>query len=398
MRPWFPRLLVVAGAIQFVVFAVRPFLTYQALALGASLTEVGLVTASFSVVSLFAALPMGRAVDRYGERIFVLVGALVLVVLPVVLIAVRQIWTLALCSTALGLGHLCASVGVQTLIARGAVDQRRDQRFAAFTVVNSMGQLIAPAVAGLIVGGVVLSASADGAGHGDGVYLTAAAVGLLGVVSGVSLVVYPGALADRAATTGTAARSSRSALAEVLRAPSVPVALVASFSTLSAIDLLAAYLPAYAESAAIPVRTVGFLLAVHGLASVAVRLFMGRLLARYARPSLLAVSMGVSAAALAALPFVAWLPGLYAIMVVTGLGLGLCQPLTVSWVAGQVPMEIRGMAMSVRLAGNRLGQVVVPLGVGLLAGAAGVASAFVAPAALLAAGGWLVTRNPPRTR
>ena len=83
MRPWFPRLLVVAGAIQFVVFAVRPFLTYQALALGASLTEVGLVTASFSVVSLFAALPMGRAVDRYGERIFVLVGALVLAVLPV---------------------------------------------------------------------------------------------------------------------------------------------------------------------------------------------------------------------------------------------------------------------------------------------------------------------------
>ena len=66
----------------------------------------------------------------------------------------------------------------------------------------------------------------------------------------------------------------------MLRAPSVPVALVASFSTLSAIDLLAAYLPAYAESAAIPVRTVGFLLAVHGLASVAVRLFMGRLLAR----------------------------------------------------------------------------------------------------------------------
>ena len=315
------------------------------------------------------------------------------------LIAVRQIWTLALCSTALGLGHLCASVGVQTLIARGAVDQRRDQRFAAFTVVNSMGQLIAPAVAGLIVGGVVLSASADGAGHGNGVYLTAAAVGLLGVLSGLSLRVLPGRpRRPRGRRRAPLRRSSRSTLAEVLRAPSVPVALVASFSTLSAIDLLAAYLPAYAESAAIPVRTVGFLLAVHGLASVAVRLFMGRLLARYARPSLLAVSMGVSAAALAALPFVAWLPGLYAIMVVTGLGLGLCQPLTVSWVAGQVPMEIRGMAMSVRLAGNRLGQVAVPLGVGLLAGAAGVASAFVAPAALLAAGGWLVTRNPPRTR
>ena len=41
MRRWFPRLLAVADAIQFVAFAVRPFLTCQALALGASLTDVG---------------------------------------------------------------------------------------------------------------------------------------------------------------------------------------------------------------------------------------------------------------------------------------------------------------------------------------------------------------------
>ena len=33
MRRWFPRLLAVADAIQFVAFAVRPFLTCQALAL-----------------------------------------------------------------------------------------------------------------------------------------------------------------------------------------------------------------------------------------------------------------------------------------------------------------------------------------------------------------------------
>ena len=397
MRPWFPRLLVVAGTIQFVVFVVRPFLTYQALALGAWLTEVGLVTASFSVVSLFAALPMGRAVDRYGERIFVLVGALVLVVLPVVLIAVRQIWPPPCAAPRWGSGT-CASVGVQTLIARGAVDQRRDQRFAAFTVVNSLGQLIAPAVAGLIVGGVALSASADGAGHGNGVYLTAAAVGLLARRERPQPRGLPGR--PRRPRGHDGHRCSLLALCTGGGDAGAERARRARGQLLHALgdDLLAAYLPAYAESAAIPVRTVGFLLAVHGLASVAVRLFMGRLLARYARPSLLAVSMGVSAAALAALPFVAWLPGLYAIMVVTGLGLGLCQPLTVSWVAGQVPMEIRGMAMSVRLAGNRLGQVVVPLGVGLLAGAAGIASAFVAPAALLAAGGWLVTRNPPRTR
>ena len=158
---------------------------------------------------------------------------------------------------------------------------------------------------------------------------------------------------------------------------------------------MAAHLPAYAETVGIPVRTVGFLLAVHGLASVLVRLAMGRLLLRFPRPGLLAVSMIVSAAGLATLPFVTWLPGLYTIMIVTGLGLGLCQPITVSWVAGQVAPEVRGMAMSVRLAGNRLGQVAVPLGVSTIAGAAGVAAAFIAPATILAAGGWMVTRARP---
>ena len=39
--------------------------------------------------------------------------------------------------------------------------------------------------------------------------------------------------------------------------------------------------------------------------------------------------------------------------------------------------------MSIRMAGNRLGQTVVPLGVASLAGAAGVAAAFAGPAGLL---------------
>jgi MFS family permease len=170
------------------------------------------------------------------------------------------------------------------------------------------------------------------------------------------------------------------------------VALLASFSTLAAIDLLAAYLPAYGAARGISVRTVGLLLAAHGLASVLVRIAMMRLITRVGRRRLLTVSMLMAALMLALLPFVTWLPGLYLIMVVSGMGLGLCQPITLGWVAGQVRREIRGTAMSVRLAGNRLGQTVVPLAVGALAGAAGLAAAFVGPAALLAVGGVLVFR------
>jgi MFS family permease len=379
--------MVVAAAIQFVVNAIRPFVSYQALALGADPAELGGITASFSALSLLVALPLGRATDRFGERPFVLIGALVLTAVPVLLLVAGDLVILAVLSAALGVGHLCASVGLQTLIARGSIAERRDRRFGTYTLINSAGQLLAPASAGLLAGQVV--AGADGALAYYPVYVMSAVVGGVGVLAAASLLVYGGALAGRPAITASPPRSS---LAEVWRAPSVPVALVASFTALSAIDLLTAYLPAYAQSVGISVQTVGFLLAAHGLASVVVRLVMPRLLARITRLRLLTAAMLMSAFGLGALPFISWTPGLYAIMVITGLGLGLCQPITMGWVAGQVPSPIRGTAMSVRLAGNRLGQTLVPLAVGGLAGAAGLAAAFVAPAALLAVGGVMVHR------
>ena len=58
-----------------------------------------------------------------------------------------------------------------------------------------------------------------------------------------------------------------------------------------------------------------------------------------------------------------------------GLGLGAGQPLTMSWLADSTPPGLRGRAMSLRLTGNRFGQVVVPSVAGVVAvgsGAAGV--------------------------
>jgi MFS family permease len=386
---WFPRLLVVTAAVQFIVFAIRPFLSYEALALDASLADLGLVTASFSSLSLLAALPMGRAVDRWGERPFIVMGTAVMALVPIAVAAADTVATLVAASAALGMGHLSASVGIQTLIAKGAIADRRESRFATYTLVNSAGQLVAPATFGLLVGDVVATDGGGEVTNAGRVYVTAGVVGAVGLIMAASLLLRPGALAARPVT---ARAPSRSSFGEVLRTPSVPVALLASFSTLSAIDLLAAYLPAYGAARGISVRTVGLLLAAHGLASVLVRLAMMRLIVRVGRRRLLTISMLTPALMLGLLPFVTWVPGLYLIMVVSGLGLGLCQPITLGWVAGQVRREIRGTAMSVRLAGNRLGQTVVPLAVGALAGAAGLAAAFVGPAALLAVGGVLVFR------
>ena len=159
--------------------------------------------------------------------------------------------------------------------------------------------------------------------------------------------------------------------------------MLASFTVLASLDLVAAYLPALGQAHGLEVRTVGLLLATLGATSLLSRLALPGLLAKLSRRGLLAACMTLAAAGMVSIPFVTWLPALYAVMAIAGVGLGLGQPITMGWVASEAPPEIRGTAMSVRLMGNRLGQTVVPLAVGGAAGASGLAAAFVLPGAML---------------
>jgi MFS family permease len=72
------------------------------------------------------------------------------------------------------------------------------------------------------------------------------------------------------------------------------------------------------------------------------------------------------------------------LVLLLGLGLGVGQPLTMSWLAELAPAGQRGRALSLRLTGNRLGQVLIPSTVGLLAAGVGSAGVLWATAAALA--------------
>jgi predicted MFS family arabinose efflux permease len=152
--------------------------------------------------------------------------------------------------------------------------------------------------------------------------------------------------------------------------------MFASLTVLTTIDLLSVYLPAFGEARGIPVETVGLLLAVRAGASMASRLLMLPMLKALSLTRVLAISTALPALALGLFPFLQELPMLYLAIGVAGFGLGLGQPITLTWVAGRVPRKSRGTALGVRHTGNRLGQVILPATVGLVAGASGVALVF----------------------
>ena len=362
-------LLVHSALTQVVTFVLRPTSAYRALELDVPTAWLGALTASFAVVPLVLAVPSGQATDRFGERRVMLVGA-VLLALSGAIFATGHGGAagLVVASVVLGTGHLLSVVGQQAAVANTAGPGRFDTAFGYYTFAASAGQALGPALITLIGGSGRLPDTTP-------IFLTATGLGVLLLACTLVLRI-PGR--DRAGFD-----RANGGMGTLLRLPGLVRALLVSCVVLAAVDITLVYLPALGADRGLAAGFVGLLLTLRAVASMASRLFLGRLVARVGRRRLMIVSVALSAVSMAAVA--APLPPLAmaAVVVLLGLGLGVGQPLTMSWLAEVAPAGLRGRAMSLRLTGNRLGQVLIPTTVGLLAAGMGSAGVLWATAAAL---------------
>ncbi|MFC5055198.1 MFS transporter [Saccharothrix xinjiangensis] len=161
---------------------------------------------------------------------------------------------------------------------------------------------------------------------------------------------------------------------------------------IAGVDISLVHLPALGADRDLSAGLVSALLALRAAASMVSRLLLGRLSAALGRERLLVGSIASAALgpAACALPVPPW--ALVVAVVVAGLGLGVGQPLTMSWLAESAPPGARGRAMSLRLTGNRAGQVVIPAAVGAVAAGLGAAGVLGVTAAALAWTGFLARK------
>jgi MFS family permease len=163
-------------------------------------------------------------------------------------------------------------------------------------------------------------------------------------------------------------------------------AMMLSIVVVTSIDVLVAYLPVYGQQHGISVGLVGLLLSVRAAAGLVSRSMMARLLRALGRQVLLAGGLSLAGAGMLLLALAPdpWL--LVVAMALFGMGTGVGQPITIAWVADQSPRSERATAIGIRLMGNRVALLTVPLLMGLIAGSAGIAITFVAVAMVLSAG------------
>jgi MFS family permease len=366
-------LLVHSALIQAVTFLVRPAATYRALELDVPGFALGLLAASYAVFPLLLAVPTGGLVDRLGERRLMAIGsAVVLACSAFLLLWGSSIVTLVIGTALLGAGQLACVVGQQAVVANNAAPARMDAAFGYLTFAASLGQALGPLAISL-VGGASIRPDTQAIFFLSTCMSLALFVTTFGVAAHVS-----GAKRKAIAVDGKTGNPL-----SLLRTPGVARALATSATVLAVVDLTMVYLPALGSERGLTAATVGAMLTVRAVFSMVSRILLGRVSRRLGRMRLLVLSLALSTVALAvaAVPMPAWL--LFVVMAVLGLGLGIGQPLTMSWLSAQAPAGQRGRALALRLAGNRVGQVVLPSAIGVVAAGLGAGGVFLASAVVV---------------
>nr|WP_184572980.1 MFS transporter [Streptomyces zagrosensis] len=379
-RGWLLRLVIAFAFAQGAVSMARPAVSYRALALGADARAVGVIAGVYALLPLFAAVPLGRRTDR-GRAAPLLPAGVVLIAGGCALSGrASSLTEMALWSGVMGLGHLSFVIGAQSIVARRSVPAEQDRNFGHFTIGASLGQLVGPVAAGLLV-------SAE-----DGQLARTSATALL-VSAAVAACSFAGLWrierrTGRAARCVRPVRGGKATLAPVpvlgiLRSRGVASGIFISLAVLSATDILTAYLPVLGEHRGIAPATVGLLLSLRAAATIACRLVMTPMIRMVGRTALMAASCLVAAVLCAgiAVPLPVW--ALAVVLALLGFTLGVGQPLSMTTVVRAAPDAARSTALALRLTGNRFGQVAAPAGAGVLAGVAGTGAPFVMLGVLL---------------
>ncbi len=161
-------------------------------------------------------------------------------------------------------------------------------------------------------------------------------------------------------------------MAHLLGVRTVKTNMLASLALLATTDIIVAFLPLLGEENGIAPVGIGVLLAVRAAASISSRLLLPVLLSRWSRTGLITSSLAGAGIGLAILPWLFGNPVVAGVLLaVAGFFLGLGQPITMTLITQAVPPDARGAALALRLLGNRLGQVALPICAGLLGRAGG---------------------------
>jgi MFS family permease len=342
-------------------------ITYKLLELHTNNFLVGSFGALYALFPLILAIPLGRWINQFGEGRFISFGTLLIAVSTVALGSTQNRVVMVFLVAMLGTAQLLCMAGAQALFANRTPRTKYESYFGYYTFSAAMGQLIGPLIGATVSGsGGVLPRSTSHA------FYASALIALLGLVPlAFGMPMKP--------TIDQSAKSSRegASLNRLLSNPGMLVAMYASLAVSSTVDVLVVFLPVFGKERGFSSGAVGAILALRAASSMLSRVNLGKITALVGYFRLLVGSIALSSVA-CVVALYARTPILLGIVIlVAGFSLGVGQPMTMAWVSRISRDDERSFAISIRLAGNRLGQFILPALAGLISGIFGVGSVFI---------------------
>ena len=273
---WRASLSFQAGTLQAAWVGARVMIGYRALAMDADAFGLGLVAAAFAVPAMITALPAGRMADRFGGMKLIAAGIGVQIVGIGGAAFTDQFGWLLMSAFLLGLGQIGCAVGLQSFVAVKAGPGSTDDAFGLLTAAVSVGQVIGP----LVITAVATAGWRPGTPDPDTTLaLSAAALMILLALGPCWLLMRSSPHHRKIPAPDQQRPNTRS----IVRTPGLWRALLVSGIVLTAMDMLYAFLPAWAEENAVSVTAVGWLLALRAAVTVVSRIGLGKLVARLGR-------------------------------------------------------------------------------------------------------------------
>jgi predicted MFS family arabinose efflux permease len=358
-------------AVQAVISITRVTTSYRAVELGLPVLWIGIISAAFAILPLGLAVWVGRFIDRGHDARAAWIGASLLLVACAGFVIWPSAVGLFISTAVLGVGQLFMIAGQQMVCIRCAHPSRIEHVFGNYMVANATGQALGPFLVGVIGGGATLPPTGP--------------LFLLALVTAALALAFALALRPSRAEREAAGATAPIPIAALLRTPGLYAVLMLSVISVTAGDLVVIYLPLLGTERHIDVEAIGLVLTLRAIAAIVSRLLYARMVAVTGRLPLMLTSTLAATLAFVALALPAPLVVLAMASAAIGFALGLTTTLTLTGTLTMVPAEARGTANSLRLVGNRIGQLVLPIGAGAIAAATGVGGIFVLLAFALAA-------------
>ncbi|WP_297452835.1 MFS transporter [uncultured Corynebacterium sp.] len=391
MRRWFGLLVLITVMGQAVFNGGRVLLSWRVLDFGGSAATIGWFTAAFSLVPLIIALPAGKLVDSRRATEVMYSGLIATVVATAVMALSPNLSILLLGYVALGFAHMTTLIAAQGMVShlRGGV-AGLDSLFAYFTLGISVGQFLGIVGAGLFTPN---HDSTTSTATTPALWVMAG-IGMLALVIGwpvatayrrheASAAAEVQAASSVASSAPSQSEAGNSSVLNILRIDGMTSAMAVSIAVIVAIDLLTAYVPVLGRELGFSVAEVTAILGARSGLAIISRAFMPTVLRRADRDRVLIIAVCAGVLPLLAMP---WLGSAWLMVIavgICGLAWGFVMPMSMTWVSSLVDADVRAQALSIRLMGNRLAQVILPPVAGLGAAALGAGSVFLGAGALM---------------